>query len=109
MQFHERIIMVLIPKGGNDMRKQTKIWVTKDKKKVRVCNMSDKHLLNTIKYLENKAQDTADNISYPSFYGEIAQDISEDIYEKIQQNPVGYFLDDSIYNDLLTEKNKRGL
>jgi len=33
------------------MRKQTKIWKTKDGRKIRICDMSDEHLTNTIKLL----------------------------------------------------------
>jgi len=31
------------------IRKQTKIWVTRDGRKIRICDMSDGHLKNTIK------------------------------------------------------------
>jgi len=34
------------------IRKQTKIWKTRDGRKVRICDMTDEHLMNTIKYLE---------------------------------------------------------
>lgn len=30
------------------MRKQTKLWETADNRKIRICDMSDKHLKNTI-------------------------------------------------------------
>lgn len=34
---------------ANKIRKQTRIWTTHDKLRVRVCDMSDSHLDNTIK------------------------------------------------------------
>ncbi|KKL65667.1 hypothetical protein LCGC14_2152690 [marine sediment metagenome] len=38
------------------MRKQTKLWSTKSGEKIRICDMGDKHLLNTIKLLDNFAK-----------------------------------------------------
>ena len=38
------------------IRKQTKVWITKDKRHIRICDMEDNHLINTIKYLERYAE-----------------------------------------------------
>ncbi len=38
------------------MRKQTKVWTTKDKRKIRICDMADQYLTNTIKMLERNAK-----------------------------------------------------
>jgi hypothetical protein len=37
------------------IKKQTKIWITKDKKKIRICDMEDSHLENTLKMLKRNA------------------------------------------------------
>ena len=39
------------------MRKQTKLWKTKDGQKIRICDMDDKHLRNTTKMLVRFAED----------------------------------------------------
>ena len=33
-------------------RKNTDVWTTSDGRDVRICDMDDRHLINTIKYLE---------------------------------------------------------
>ena len=53
------------------IRKQTKIWVTEDKRRIRVCDMDDGHLHNTIKmfvrsfkvYLKNVQMNLLDYLS----------------------------------------------
>ena len=38
------------------MRKQTKMWKTKDNRKIRICDMADDHLSNTISFLRRYAE-----------------------------------------------------
>lgn len=93
------------------IRKQTKIWVTKDKRKIRICDMSDSHLSNTIRLLEREAEEDylVEFNSFPfgmSFGGEIAQmeyeRACDDMYFRDKED----YLPD-IYNNLVLEKNRR--
>ena len=34
------------------MKKTTKQWIMKGKEKIRICDMTDEHLMNTIKFIE---------------------------------------------------------
>lgn len=54
-------------------RKQTRVWTSKDGKRIRICDMDDRHLINTIKMLRRKAGEVRLNIQYPNFIGEMAQ------------------------------------
>ena len=38
------------------MKKQTKLWKTKDGSQIRICDMTDTHLRNTIRMLEHKTK-----------------------------------------------------
>ena len=37
-------------------RKQTKLWTTKDGRRLRICDMDNEHLVNTIKLLQRVAE-----------------------------------------------------
>lgn len=40
------------PSAKRRERKNTDVWTTKEGRDVRICDMDDRHLINTIKYLE---------------------------------------------------------
>lgn len=69
------------------MRKITKVWTCKNGSKVRICDMSNSHLLNTIKLLYKTA---AKNRNYalcyvPDFQGEMAQYYAEQEWDSLNE------------------------
>jgi len=38
------------------MRKQTKLWKQRDGKRIRICDMTDTHIVNCVKMLKRKAE-----------------------------------------------------
>lgn len=88
------------------MRKITTKWTCKDGTRVRICDMSDTHLLNTIRMLR-RADRAELNSAYSvemTLQGEIAQDcIARDIRD-MEENPLEDRL--PIY-DLLTRDAER--
>jgi len=60
------------------IRKVTTIWKTREGKKIRICDMTDEHLLNAIKFCELRAKQIKNTVPYPNFNGEMAQMCAED-------------------------------
>lgn len=91
-----------------------KVWTTKDGTKVRISDMSDTHLCNTIRMLERGAE-ARRNIALLEAYsieacvsGDMASlCISQDI-KALQEGDLDQFLP-PIYEHLLGEAYKRGL
>ncbi len=89
------------------IRKSTKIWQTKDGRKVRICDMTNSHLLNTIKYLEKQTQYAKAELSYPSFQGDMAQMCAENEWYAFQEaGPDDVY---PIYDDMVQEALRRKL
>jgi len=97
------------------------IWITKDGRKIKVKDMEDSHLVNTIKMLIRKYKreliHLRSNITFPTFQGEMAQfyaerdydyltdlclDNSYDIEELIEQSL-------PVWEKLVNEAEKRNL
>lgn len=93
------------------IKKVTKMWKTKNGEKIRICDMSDSHLNNTIAMLERKAEDLH-NItleSYPNFQGEMAQYYAEQEWEQVAKEGCDAADIYPIYSDLLDERMRRDL
>jgi hypothetical protein len=86
-----------------------RLWKQKDGTKIRIKDMSDQHLLNTIKYLERKADEVARRVPYPQFNGEMAQFYAEQAWNSLQDNPTDNMLAGTIYDDLCEEYIRRGM
>jgi len=90
------------------MRKQTKKWTMKNGKKIRICDMSDSHLLNTIRMLRNKKSDDAIKLYElaGSINGEAAQDDLDRRIQFYEKNDIEIY---RCGKALLLEAERRGL
>jgi hypothetical protein len=96
-------------KSGN--RKQTKLWTCKDGTRIRICDMTDSHLLNTIAYLERYTvkKQTCLVLAPNPFCGDIA--------ESMFDNEQGAVLEEGLepsdvcasYDNLVAERERRNL
>ena len=89
--------------------KRKKIWITKTGEVIKIKDLKDSHLHNIIIFLEKVATRLSNSIPYPQFNGEMAQMYAEQDYNLIQEDPVDFFLCDTIYETLLEEREKREL
>ncbi len=92
--------------------KVVKTWKSKDGRRIRICDMSNQHLVNTMKLLErNASAERFNNFPYPSFQGEMAQYYAEqefdNLIEKEDYELAGEMY--PIYKDMYEELLKRGL
>ena len=85
-----------------------KIWTTSEGKKIKIKDLSDKHLINIINMLERNAYDKIPNFSCSDFQGEIAQFCTEQEMNTSYEDPLSA-LDGTIYDDLWDEAIKRKL
>ncbi|MFA5385345.1 MAG: hypothetical protein WC364_11925 [Eubacteriales bacterium] len=93
------------------MRKQTALWKQKDGTTIRICDMTDSHLLNTIAFLERSAQrlDHAFAMAPNPFHGDIAFDMMESAQDAIlagdeETDPAALY---PVYDKLCAERERR--
>jgi len=93
-------------------RKRTKIWTTRDGQKIRVCDMDDGHLQNTINFLERWTENRrkaalADAMTVANCVtADIASDCAEDaLDDAIHATREDYVPD--IYYDMANELRDR--
>lgn len=95
------------------MRKQTKLWTTKDGRRIRICDMDDGHLHNSIDLLERAAAveeiKTVDagigmlNI----LQGEMAIDSVERELDRVMDYGIDPSEVNELYDNLIMEKERR--
>jgi len=85
-----------------------KLWKCKDGTKIQIRDMTDSHLINSIKLMERTALEFARSVPYPMFQGEMAQYYAEREFENLQDDPLST-LEGTIYDDLCEEAFKRNL
>ncbi len=97
------------------MKKQTKMWTMSTGKKIRICDMTDSHLLNTIKLLERtteranaRALSSAYN-AFGMFNGHLAQWTIEDTIDTLENHPPEPHEVYPIYENLCEEASRRGI
>ena len=95
------------------MRKQTKKWATKDKRKIRICDMEGEHLVNTIAMLQRNAELKRANTNL--FYltsilpgGDMAQLAFEQEMDMAFSATFECYLH-PIYSSLVKDAERRGL
>lgn len=83
-----------------------KYWKTASGEKITLNKLTDYHLDNIINMMERNAVNYTSQMTYPIFSGEFAQIAAESLYEELQDNPLG-LLEDTIYDDLIEEQDRR--
>lgn len=96
------------------IRKQTKVWTTRDGRKVRVCDMDDVHLENTIRMLNRVANFRKDDTILSAMavestlQGEMALlCIEQDIARTEDADPSEFLERPDLYEALLLERERR--
>jgi len=99
------------------VRPQKAIWTCKDGRKVRICDMTDSHLLNTIAMLERMAgmqlgmEISAAYSVLAGLQGDMATFYCEQDIERMEETDPIEFLEQTtpIYEKLCIERDRRNL
>lgn len=84
-----------------------RVWKTKDGRKVRVCDMDDAHLINTIRYMDRRLEAMKWEMEYPNFPNPREQEIAVRRFNDFMTAKPEYVW--SFYLDMKVEAAKRGL
>lgn len=95
------------------MRTNTKLWTTNDGRRLRICDMTDDHLLNTIRLLQRFAE--AERIKSTVFYATCtppesdgALDCFNREFDAVMDSTYEDYVS-SIYCNLVDDARRRGL
>ena len=101
--------------GLKSLRKSTDMWTTATGRKIKIVDMTDSHLRNTIKMLEQYAKhmeqqviNAGESMLY-SLQGEMAIESVEKDLDRLYQNGLDPCEISPIYCKLIAEANKRRL
>lgn len=95
------------------MRKCTKLWTMKDGNKIRICDMSDSHLANTIVMIERMAEHKTQNAIVTGYkmlcmiQGEMAELSIENDIRHLEDYGIDPSEISSLYNDLFGDQTRR--
>ncbi len=95
------------------MRKQTKQWTIKNESKIRICDMSDSHLLNAIALLERYGKAKANDLICEGFaflgtlQGEMAIMSVEQDLDHLMDYGLAPCQIHPLYKNLLKDKERR--
>jgi len=95
------------------MKKQTKLWTTKDGRRIRICDMSDDHLDNTIKLLDRMAKAAESQTIVKGFkmlnilHGEMAIDSVEREIDRVMEYGIDPCEISPLYENLTMEQLRR--
>jgi len=93
---------------------QTELWTQKDGVKIRICDMDDKHLVNTIVLIERnaKVEHTKAGLEYLNCRepnGEMAQEAFREEMDYAQRPESEFLYYPKIYVNLELERHRRGI
>jgi len=94
------------------MRKQTKLWITKEGNKIRICDLADDHLNNAMKMIERMAKEVTNEklnqlMSCPIPNGEMASYAFEQELDNLSMHGISPEEIKPIYENLKEEKERR--